>query len=481
MKFKSLLFLIIGLLLIWLSGRMHKPMQSLRWAGGEPDEVMWGEDADPTVKLVTVMLGPFRGVIADVLWIRVSRLQDEGKYFELVQLADLITKLEPRFPEVWDYHAWNMAYNVSVYFDDPEERWRWVQNGANLIKDEGLKYNPTNAKLHDRLSWIYQHKIGMNSDNAHYYYKQQWFEEMEALIPSGKLGDVVFPPALLEKGAPSPYKLGEYEKMLEEGTISTNVFKLITDYKMRPYVLKKVDEKYGPLDWRLVTAHSLYWASMGLEYSKKMDHDTEQLYRRISQSMMQQFQRGSAIPLPESKVMRFLPELDMVGDVIQSYNDAIEANPDQGTFPAGRKNFFRIAIPLLYLFDREDEARKYYDMMGQMYPSDTRAPFEDFVKRLGEKPIGSINNVEAFSLVVGNLSRAQRIRTTNPVEAAQLQATAQQVFKGYGTRIRGEVMFKRIGLGTWDEMLYAADLYNRATQRPTPLLPPRPTPLRPPE
>jgi len=459
MKLKTILFLVVGLLLIWLSGRMHKPMQSQRWGGGEPDEVMWDEDTDPTVKLVTVMLGPFRGVIADVLWIRASKLQDDGKYFELVQLADLITKLEPRFPEVWDYHGWNMAYNVSVYFDEP-------------------KYNPTNPKIHDRLAWVYQHKIGMNSDNAHYYYKQQWYEEMNALIPEGKIANVNFPPELLEKGAPSPYKPREYQEMLDAGTIDTNVFRLITDHKMRPYVIKKVDEKYGPLDWRLVTAHSLYWASMGLEYSKKKNNDHEQLYRRISQSMMQQFQRGSAVPLPESQVMRFLPDLDMVGDVIQSYNDAIEANPDQGTFPAGRKNFFRIAIPLLYLFEREDEARQYYDMMGQLYPGDTRAPFEEFVKRLDDKPISTVNNVEAFALIIGNLGRAQRIRTTQPAEAAQLFANAQAVFEGYSKRIRGEVMFKRIGLGTWEEMLWVADQYNRGSQRPTPL---RPTPLRPPE
>lgn len=83
----------------------------------------------------TVALGGFRGIIADMLWMRASELQNEGKFFELAQLADWITKLEPRFPTVWAFHAWNMAYNISVLFPDPEDRWRWVQQGIRLLRD----------------------------------------------------------------------------------------------------------------------------------------------------------------------------------------------------------------------------------------------------------------------------------------------------------------------------------------------------------
>src|SRR4026207_2086171 len=77
------------------------------------------ENAPPVLAFTTVALGGFRGLIANVLWIRANDLQDEGKYFEQVQPADWITTPEPTFVDVWVVQAWNMAYNISVKLRDP--------------------------------------------------------------------------------------------------------------------------------------------------------------------------------------------------------------------------------------------------------------------------------------------------------------------------------------------------------------------------
>src|ERR1043166_1702517 len=74
------------------------------------------ENAPPVLAFTTVALGGFRGLIANMLWIRASELQDDDKFFEMAQLADWITKLEPHFVHVWLVQAWNMAYNISVKF-----------------------------------------------------------------------------------------------------------------------------------------------------------------------------------------------------------------------------------------------------------------------------------------------------------------------------------------------------------------------------
>src|SRR5437762_1057316 len=68
------------------------------------------ENAPPALAFTSVALGGFRGLIANALWIRASELQDDEKYFEMVQLADWITKLEPHFVQVWINQSWNMAY-----------------------------------------------------------------------------------------------------------------------------------------------------------------------------------------------------------------------------------------------------------------------------------------------------------------------------------------------------------------------------------
>jgi len=49
---------------------------------------------------------------------RATDLQDEDKFFEMAQLAEWITKLEPHFVHVWLVQAWNMAYNISVKFKE---------------------------------------------------------------------------------------------------------------------------------------------------------------------------------------------------------------------------------------------------------------------------------------------------------------------------------------------------------------------------
>jgi hypothetical protein len=135
------------------------------------------ENAPPLLAFTTVALGGFRGLISNLLWIRSSELQEDDKFFEAAQLADWITKLEPHFAQVWVQQAWNMAYNISVKFKEFPDRWNWVQKGIELLRDEGLKYNPNEILIYRELGWFFQNKMGYNLDDAHQYYKRAWFDD----------------------------------------------------------------------------------------------------------------------------------------------------------------------------------------------------------------------------------------------------------------------------------------------------------------
>src|SRR5213078_3791789 len=143
------------------------------------------DNAPPVLAFTTVALGGFRGLIVNALWIRASEMQDEDKFFEMAQLADWITKLEPHFVQVWLNQAWNMAYNISVKFKDFPDRWRWVQRGIALLRDDGLRFNPNEVLIYRELAWFFQHKMGQNLDDANMYYKQEWSKEMAQVF--GKL------------------------------------------------------------------------------------------------------------------------------------------------------------------------------------------------------------------------------------------------------------------------------------------------------
>src|SRR5215471_16968975 len=202
------------------------------------------ENAPPVLAFTTVALGGFRGLISNALWIRASDLQDDDKFFEMAQLADWIVKLEPHFVHVWLVQAWNMAYNISVKFKDFPDRWRWVQRGIELLRDEGLRYNPDETLIYRELGWFFQHKLGENLDDANMYYKQQWANEMAKVFGKKK-------PDLEELIHPQT----EDQKQRRE--------LLVTKYKMDPQFMKEVNERYGPLEWRLPESHAIYWAALG--------------------------------------------------------------------------------------------------------------------------------------------------------------------------------------------------------------------------
>lgn len=148
------------------------------------------ENAPPSLAFATVAMGAFRGLVVDILWMRADKLKDEGQFFDARQLAEWITKLQPRFSAVWEFQAWNMAYNISVAIPatQPEQRWKWVKNGYELLRDQGIPMNPKSIALYQELSRIFQHKMGGVTDDAQEYYKLQFAEEIGPLLESADNG-----------------------------------------------------------------------------------------------------------------------------------------------------------------------------------------------------------------------------------------------------------------------------------------------------
>ena len=145
------------------------------------------ENIPPSLAFATIATGAFRGLVVDVLWMRADKLKEEGQFFDARQLAEWITTLQPRFASVWEFHAWNMAYNISVAIPatQPDQRWKWVRNGYELLRDEAIdKMKLKNITLYRELARIFQHKIGGVSDDVHKYYKLELAMELEPLLNS---------------------------------------------------------------------------------------------------------------------------------------------------------------------------------------------------------------------------------------------------------------------------------------------------------
>ena len=139
------------------------------------------EGAPPVVALGTA-IGALRGIIVDYLWIKVNMMKERGQFYEVMSDADLITKLQPRFAEVWAFHGHNMAYNISVLTNTREERWDWVQQGIDLVRNNGLRYNPNDVVLHKELAFWFAHKLDGVADDAHLHYKREFGRKWHFLL-----------------------------------------------------------------------------------------------------------------------------------------------------------------------------------------------------------------------------------------------------------------------------------------------------------
>ena len=361
-RVKKIILLILAAALIFGVGTLQKSLNHDRDTLGLT-HVEGLTNAPPILAFTTVALGGFRGLISNLLWTRANQLQEDDKFFEMAQLSDWITKLEPHFSQVWAHEGWNMAYNISVKFKDFPDRWRWVQNGIELLRDQGLRYNPDDVLIHRELAWFFQHKMGANLDDASMYYKEQWRTNMEEVF-----------------GGKEP----NYEALLHPKTPDEiNRARLLREkYKMDPALMKQIDEEYGPLEWRLPEASAIYWAAEGLqraaENPTRISTDTTAdlivLRRVIYQCMQLSWQRGRIVDNPFVNQMEFGPNLDMIPKVNATYLKMYEEEKDpsqkEGVLKAHR-NFLRQAVYSLYVYNRMADAAKWYKYLGEKYPDKT--------------------------------------------------------------------------------------------------------------
>ena len=165
------------LLSVWLS-----PKISTEAGRAQLTYADTAQEGDPTEIALAIAMGAFRGLFVNILWIRAQDLKEEGRFHESIELARAITRLQPRFPRVWGFHAWNLAYNISVSTDTAAERWRWVRAGIDLLRQEGIPKNPSDMQLQRELAWIFVHKVQGISDDANRYYKREMAKDWTSIM-----------------------------------------------------------------------------------------------------------------------------------------------------------------------------------------------------------------------------------------------------------------------------------------------------------
>ena len=104
------------------------------------------------------VIGGFRGIAVDILWIKMDEMWHHGKWFEIIPLLRAITWMQPHFLEAWELGAWHLAYNLYVHAEGMPDRERYIEEGIKFIK-EGLAKNRNVYDLWFNLGWIYYNKL----------------------------------------------------------------------------------------------------------------------------------------------------------------------------------------------------------------------------------------------------------------------------------------------------------------------------------
>jgi hypothetical protein len=351
-KIISVVCVILTVFLIITAGMqldyINSQRQEMKLISNEPLK-----NAPPSLAFATVAMGAFRGLVVDVLWIRADKLKEQGQFFDAKQLAEWITTLQPRFSAVWSFQAWNMAYNISVAIppSQPEQRWQWVKNGYELLRDRGIPLNPKSFLLYRELGNIFQDKIGSVRDDDHKYYKLQLALAMEPLLGSADepyFKALAQAPADLQqittdtnivsfinalKSADKTFVnesdfvnnylslrqkpdrfTPEASKIIDNfrGTaafkkfdIFAKAYYLRNTWKLDPVLMEQINNSYGPvdfndpnnhlsLDWRHPDTHAIYWAIKGLQVAADEKFSAEQANtdRLVVHSLQNLFRYG---------------------------------------------------------------------------------------------------------------------------------------------------------------------------------------------
>jgi hypothetical protein len=126
----------------------------------------------------TLLLGGFRGLACDLLWVRADEGKDHGRYYESLALYRAISRIQPRFEQVWTYMAWDMAYNIGHEVEDEDAKWTWMLQGLEA-NARGCARNPQSERLLRHFAWMFNHRGDLFHDEIE---RARWAPLIQPLV-----------------------------------------------------------------------------------------------------------------------------------------------------------------------------------------------------------------------------------------------------------------------------------------------------------
>jgi hypothetical protein len=288
-----------------------------------------------------------------------------------MQLAGWIAALQPRFAQVWAYHAWNVAYNVAYEFGDPETRWKWVRRSLDLLGHDGLRYNPNHPVIRTELARLLYDRIGSRADPGQPVYLREWVRHVRHALLTGTRTELeqlrAVPAIALPPSAPDA----------DRRTPEARAHYLRRDLAMDPDRMLAIDRFYGPFDWRSPLAHAAYWALDPVPPADTVARPADQV-AMARQILELSFYTGRIWTDDDVQTLFTSCNLDTVPAIHAFYDAMTQADRSPQT-TAMHRRFLQDAIALLYSFNRREEAEPLFAHYRTDHPDDAAPTLDIFV------------------------------------------------------------------------------------------------------
>ena len=399
------------------------------------------QNLPPALAFTTIALGGFRGIIADILWLKTMQLQSQGKYFEMVQLATWISKLQPGFTGATSFLAWNMAYNISITYANPKDKWRWVENGINILKT-AIKDSPEKPDLYAEVAWLYIHKIGTPYDSSNLFYKNQIITDMHSIINAwhpnwSSIASVPDHKTNLLRILQKKYKIkkesldafsnakqrqGDFLKNQKLPTSSNEKFnnkdakRLINNFFIKkelkrrfsitPEKVLRLNKTFGPLNWFSWSSQALYWLYTA---------PTNALYKNkefigfLFLALRQSLENGKILLYnpSNSQILFTGPNLEIIPKTQKFLYKAIQITDYKKTYTRRYQIFMNNAIMQLFMAGKSSIAKQYFTHLKKNYPKSVK--YKITFKKFIELEIAANSNFKSYSNILINIEKILKL------------------------------------------------------------------------
>lgn len=455
-KLKYLLIFLVLLILLHDSGKR----QDLAFSCEEKKSENWTK----------MLLGGFRGLVADVVFLKCVNLQDEKRYDDIPALAEWVVGLQPEYTESGRFWASNLAWNISIEHGDYALRWKWVQHGIRLLKDVAIP-GSDDPEYYLEMAMIYRMRIGEIIEPADAYFKTMLATDMQKVMGDWSM-------EALAQTPDSVYGLNEFlgdnrfEEILSNSDISEKMlfhtFKqtgklsgldvsefeaekielffrrrfLVESFGIDPSVASEVEGKYGKLDWRIADSLAVYWAYSGKNRAVKLGRPLYRFDRMISRALLRIFRNGNLLYVDDKSVIHTSPNFEVATALDKIYPDLIKNYKlSEKMSRESYERFLLQATSLFFVYGQEAEANRFFRKYQQNYQDASKGKNLHAVALEGLSGMGKSHDYRAVqSLISGVYLRMFEFMGQGDMNKAfALDKTAQKIWKNY--KVNPDVAF----------------------------------------